>query len=60
MRVRWTVEDGYVGKSRPQYTEIPPHALEGLEPDKRDAEIEAWVEEDFRNRITYAILGEEE
>jgi len=59
--VRWEIEDGYVGKARPQTTKIP---LEEFEEDMSDSDIlnlvEEYVEEDFRNTVFYGIVNEDE
>jgi len=47
MIVRREVEDGYAGKSRPQYTEIPNEELEALTEDETDKLIEEYVQEDL-------------
>lgn len=60
MHVRWEVEDGYAGKHRPQYTEIPDEELEGLTKEEREKLIEQYVQEDFEATITWYIMGYEE
>lgn len=60
MKVIWEVEDGYVGKSRPQTTIVPDDELaECVSEEKRQKLIEAYVDEDFRNKITWAIYRTE-
>lgn len=63
MKVIWEVEDGYVGKSRPQETEIPD---EDFEPYEEDGEIddkikqqiiENYVQDDFDANISWAIVS---
>jgi len=54
MIVRWEVEDGYCGKSRPQSTEISDDDLSNCDTEEeRDALIEDCIQEDFENRITW-------
>ncbi len=53
MRVMWEVEDGYAGKARPHYTDIPDGELDGLDEDARDDLVEHYVEEDFRQQIWF-------
>lgn len=52
----WEVEDGYVGKSRPQHAEID---LDEFEEDMNDEDIEGmiWdmVQRDFDQKITYYV-----
>ena len=60
MRVQGEVEDGYAGKSRPQFTNIPDEDLEDLDEGERQQEIEAYVQQDFENRIAWAIVRIEE
>lgn len=60
MKIRWEVEDGYVGKSRPQQTVIPDDEIAQCNtPEERERLIEDYVREDFQNKISYTILGEE-
>ena len=54
MRVTWEVDDGYVGKSRPQHTEVPDDELAGCETDEeRETLIDDYIQEDFDNRISW-------
>ena len=56
MRVMWEVEDGYVGQSRPQYTVIPREDLDACETEQeREELIDSYVQEDFEQRISWAI-----
>lgn len=57
VRVTWEVDDGYVGKSRPQHTEVPEDDLEDCETDEeRKRRIKEYVEEDFKQRISFSII----
>lgn len=61
MKVCWQVEDGYVGPSRPQYTEVPDDELAEMETEtEREELIDEYVQEDFMQKITWTILGIEE
>ena len=60
MRVQWEVEDGYAGKSRPQFTDIPNEDLEGLEEDERQRVIEDYVRQDFESNIYWYIVRTDE
>lgn len=61
MKVRWEVEDGYVGKSRPQYTEIPDEEwLECETESDRELLLEDYIQTDFDNNISWAIMHIEE
>lgn len=61
MIVRWEVEDGYVGRSRPQYTTIPDDELAECETEKERRQlINDYVDGDFHNRIGWAIVGYED
>lgn len=53
MKIRWEVEDGYCGKSRPHYTEIPDEDLEGLEGEELEQFIWDWIQEEFDNEISF-------
>jgi len=61
LRVVWEVDDGYAGKSRPQYTEIDESEFEEdmTEQDRQDV-IETLVQEDFHNKISWYIKRIEE
>jgi len=61
INVKWEVDDGYVGKSRPQETIIKPYDYvdedewnDATEDGKKDY-IEEWVEDDFKNTIGFLI-----
>jgi len=59
MRVTWEVEDGYVGKSRPQYTEI--NDSEILECETREERLQFIadaVQEDFDNGIMWGYSSD--
>lgn len=54
--VRWQVEDGYAGKSRPQYTRIYPEDFVNYETVAEIVSgIEEAIQEDFVNKIWWAI-----
>ena len=53
MRVRWEISDGYVGKSRPHYTEIPDEEFDGLNEEEKEQLIDDWVEEEFNNKVSF-------
>ena len=59
MKVTWEVEDGYVGKSRPQTTEIPDEDLEGLDEAQKEKVIAEAIQEDFDSKITWEITSRE-
>lgn len=52
MRVKWEVEDGYAGKSRPHYIDVPDDELEECETDQeREKLIDEYVQEEFDSKI---------
>lgn len=59
--VHWQVEDGYVGKSRPQKTIIKPYndlgqeEWEEMSESERDEYIEQCVQDDFDQKVSFAI-----
>ena len=54
--VTWEVEDGYVGASAPHTTTIPRQEYDCCETDEeRQSLIDEYVEDDFRQTITYVI-----
>ena len=56
MNIEWEVEDGYVGKGSPQYTDIPDEELDYCDTREEMEElIEAYVQEDFDQNITWSI-----
>ncbi len=70
MRVQWAVDDGYVGKSRPKFTEVDDAEIDeiretGKEDGISEEEIERQVDEyineavqdDFEQRITFYIVS---
>ena len=61
MKARWEVEDGYVGKSRPQTTEIDDDAFMDAETeDELMQNVEAYVRDDFDNQISWAFSNWDE
>lgn len=66
MRVTWEVEDGYVGKSSPQFTEIPDEDFEDFDgeicenKEERQEIIDNAVQNDFDQKISWAIVRIEE
>lgn len=61
MKVRWQVEDGYMGKSRPQYTKIDDDDwLDCESDDERDLLIEEYIQQDFDERMTWCAMGLED
>lgn len=56
MRVKWRVSDGYVGKERPHYTDVPDEEIrEFMTKDAKLALIADYIREDFEERITWAF-----
>ena len=66
MKVIWEVEDGYVGRYRPQETDIPDIAFEDFDgeicdnKEERQQIINQAVQNDFDQNITWAIVRIEE
>ena len=57
-RITWEVEDGYVGKSRPHFTEVDDDELAECETeDERNDLINDYVQEDFDNHISFSITS---
>lgn len=58
MIITWEVEDGYVGKSRPQHTEIDDDELAELETEEeKQAYIEGCIQDAFDQNITWSITS---
>jgi len=56
--VTWEVDDGYVGKSRPQHTEVPDDELAECETDEeREDLINDYIQSDFEQRISWSRRG---
>lgn len=61
MRITWEVEDGYVGKSRPQFTEIDDDELAECETgEEKEKLISSYIQEDFNNNISWSEVSREE
>jgi hypothetical protein len=59
MKIMWEIEDGYAGKSRPHYIDVPDEELDDCETDaEREDLIDGYVQEDFENKI-YPIWDRE-
>jgi len=56
MIVKWEIEDGYAGGSRPHTTKIPNNVLDACDTDfDRELVIEEYVQADFDQRISWYI-----
>lgn len=54
MLVTWRVDDGYAGGDAPHHTEVPDDELAICNTqEERDALIDSYIEEDFRQNITW-------
>lgn len=64
MIIRWEVNDGYAGPSRPQRTKLSQWEVESyneLETEyEKERFLEEIVQEDFDQKITFYIKGVEE
>lgn len=57
MKVRWEVEDGYVGGSRPHYTEVDDEELAECETEQeRQNLIDEYIQEDFEQTVTWSVI----
>jgi hypothetical protein len=60
-KVTWEVEDGYVGKSRPQHTvvdteyEFDDNEWDEMSEDDKKGWIAQQVEDDFNSKISFCI-----
>ncbi len=58
MIVTWEVDDGYVGGSRPQQTEIDDDELADCETEKdREDHIAMCIQDDFSQRVSWSETG---
>jgi hypothetical protein len=53
MRIRWDIEDGYAGKSRPHFVDVPDEDLEDLDEAEQNEVIEEHVKQAFEDTIYY-------
>jgi len=61
MKVKWEVEDGYAGGSRPQYTVIDDDDLAECETEEEKEEfISQCIQKDFMIEITWSEISREE
>jgi len=61
MEIRWEVDDGYVGKDRPQYTEIDDDEICGCETVEDAMKyVEDYVQEDFEMKISWCFRNHDE
>jgi hypothetical protein len=59
--VRYEVEDGYVGSSRPQSFTIKDDWIEDyMNDDDLEFELSEMIQEDFQQRISWTYLNKEE
>lgn len=57
MKVQWAVEDGYSGKSRPQFVEIDDSEFEGCETQEEVMDvINCAIQRDFEDKITFRFV----
>jgi hypothetical protein len=57
VKVEWTVDDGYAGGSRPQYTDIDDDDLDECETDEeREEFINDCIQQDFEQKITWTRI----
>lgn len=60
MKIRWEVDDGYVGKSRPHYALIDDGELAKCQTkEERRRLIDENVEDDFNRRVSFTITDDE-
>ncbi len=56
MKARWEVDDGYVGKSRPQETVLDDEIFDDAETESELRElVEEYVQQDFEQRIMWFV-----
>lgn len=59
VKVRWQVDDGYAGGSRPQSLTIPDEDFEDMTEEEKEAYIEECIQDDFNNKISWHILSKD-
>lgn len=66
IKIRWEVEDGYAGGSRPHTTTIDIERDFGMDEwremseQEKEEVIHDYVQADFEQQISYAIISKEE
>ena len=56
MKVKWEIDDGYIGGSRPQITEIPDDVINGcMDDQEKQMVIDEYIQSDFEKEITWFI-----
>lgn len=54
MRIQWDIEDGYAGKNRPHFVEVPDDEIEECETAEEEEKlIEEYVQNDFDQKISF-------
>jgi hypothetical protein len=54
MKIRWEVDDGYAGKSRPHFVEVDDDELAECETEEeRNELINDYVKNEFENKINW-------
>lgn len=57
MEFEWEVSDGYVGGTRPHTVTIPDDELEGLSAKRVEDPVYEYVQDEFLEEVTWAIIG---
>ena len=61
MKVTWAVDDGYIGKDRPQHSEIPDDEWIECQTDEQKQDlIDSYIQEDFEMKISWYVISKEE
>ena len=59
MNITWEIEDGYVGKSRPQHTKVPDDEIRECERVSEATNlIYSYIDDDFYNNINWCLSYE--
>jgi non-homologous end joining protein Ku len=55
MTIKWEVDDGYIGKSRPQFVEIDDDELAECDTEEEERVlIDEYVQEDFAQKVSFS------
>ncbi len=52
MRIKWEIDDGYGGKSRPHFLTIDDADFEDMTPEEINTEIDEAVQNEFETKIS--------
>jgi hypothetical protein len=58
MKVKWTLETGYVTRIPAFVVNVPDEDLEGLDEGQQEEIINAYIQDDFENNISWSRVDD--